>query len=125
MLSGYKVCFNIPGTIFKNSVCNIVSDHSSKASEVWGVLYRVNKAEFVRRMDFYEGVAHGEYQRETIEVTQLNGEKVTAFTYLNSKHAEEASPSLVYLNIMLRGATQGRIPEDYVRKLERWKNQAT
>ncbi len=121
-LSGYKVFFNIPGTIFKNSVCNIVHD---EASEVWGVLYRVKQTEFLKRMDFYEGVAHGEYDRKKVNVTLLNGEKVTAFTYFNKIHAEEAGPSLVYLDIMLRGAKQGKLPKEYFRMLEGWKKDAT
>lgn len=121
-LPGYKVCFNIPGTIFKNSVCNIVQDASS---EVWGILYRAGEREFIRRMDFYEGVAHGEYERQKVEVIQANGETISAFTYLNKIKANETAPSSLYLDIMLRGAKQGGLPKEYILRLEEWKNAAT
>ncbi len=121
-LPGYKICFNIPGTIFKNTVCNIICDESSV---VWGVLYCVKRKEFIKRMDFYEGVTHGEYYRQEVNVILQNGENVSTFVYLSEKLAKESMPSSTYLDIMLRGANQNMLPKEYIQMLEGWKLEAT
>lgn len=114
-IEGFRLAFNIPGTIFPNAVANLIEENNA---ETWGALYRVQKAEFIDRMDFYEGVHHGEYTRETARVFTSSGEAVDAFIYRNPGVAQEAAPSLGYLDIMLRGAKAVGLPKSYIEELK-------
>lgn len=114
-LPGYRQCFNISGTIYDGGVCNIVPGADD---EVWGVLYRVNEAEFCRRMDFYEGVGQGEYERCVVNVVLESGEQVPAYVYLSARPTSECAPARTYLNILLEGARQNGLPREYLRKME-------
>ena len=113
-LRGYELRFDIPGMIFEHAVGNIAAGDDS----VWGVLYEVNRRELETRMDFYEGVRVGEYQREKVTVL-FEGKKLEAQTYRNpSPSGGSGEPSELYLRRMLEGARQAKLPPAYVKTLQ-------
>lgn len=119
-LEGFRLAFDIQGTIFPSSVANLVE---SPGDHVWGALYRVHVGELRSRMDFYEGVGHGEYTRQKVEVVGPGGKPVQAFLYRSSREADEARPERVYLDIMLKGARALGLPDSYLAHLETYRPQ--
>ncbi len=114
-LAGYRFAFNKRGG-GSQVYANIVPDDSA---EVWGVVYLCNP-EAIRGMDRYEGVASGHYERISVMVEQVSGEKAEAITYVAGEDyvCEPSKPSIEYLGKITSGARHHQLPEEYVRMLE-------
>lgn len=115
-LTGYRLAFNKrsnDGT----SKANIVP---AAGATVWGVVYRCSHDD-LQKIDQYEGVEGGHYQRHAIRVQLDSGEERDAVTYVageRSLAAESLKPSTEYLEKILTGARQHRLPDDYIRSIE-------
>ncbi len=114
-LPGYRLAFNKKGTSGE-VYANIVPESTE---EVWGVIYRCNPDTF-RKMDCYEGVPAGHYHHRTVEVVTEGGEVLAAITYVAGRDhvCQESPPSDRYLNKILRGAKDHRLPANYIRSIE-------
>lgn len=95
--------------------CTIWKNESSE-HQVFGVLYLMNEAEKTQ-LDVEEGVGSG-YDRKTVEIMTAEG-RMTAHTYIASKSHHDAAlaPYQWYLDYVLMGAYEHRLPEYYISKI--------
>ncbi len=115
-LDGFELRFNLPVGPGERGVANL-----EPAAErcVWGALYLLTAAD-CERLDRSEGVPFGAYRRVTVEVRQEDGEHCTAFTYCSASTRTDRKPSARYLRLVVEGARQHGLPDEYVRWLERF-----
>lgn len=87
-------------------------------SVVWGAAYWCSR-QMMDALDKFEGVATGCYRRAAVEVEAENGERLQAIAYVGGKSfvAEEGLPSDAYLRLILTGAKEHNLPEEYQRFL--------
>lgn len=114
-LKGYELVFNNEGSLYDDAVANIKIGQN----EVWGILYKVKVEELQERMDFYEGVDENEYERISVIVEDLDRNKYEAQTYINQMDREATLPSLQYIDRILRGAKERKLPESYILGIEK------
>jgi gamma-glutamylcyclotransferase (GGCT)/AIG2-like uncharacterized protein YtfP len=82
---------------------------------VWGALYELPTLELLDRKEL-TGVA---YRRREVEV-DLDGEPATALVYeVIEKEPEEVAPTPEYAGLLLRGARERGLPDDWIEELER------
>jgi gamma-glutamylcyclotransferase (GGCT)/AIG2-like uncharacterized protein YtfP len=114
-LKGYRFAFNKRGGSGQ-IYANIVPDD---AAEVSGVVYLCNP-EAIRRMDQYEGVASGHYERIQVVVEKDTGETAQAITYVAGEDfvCEPGKPTDEYLGKIVSGARHHALPEEYVKMIE-------
>ena len=65
-------------------------------------------------LDRTEGVDRGLYRRIAIEVVTDEGERLAAFAYLGEARDPTRKPSARYLGLLLAGAREVALPDDYV-----------
>ena len=66
-----------------------------------------------------EGVSKGIYQPIEVEVTTPDGEKHKCRAYqLLINNAQDKRPSPQYLDVIIRGAKQNGLPQEYLEELE-------
>ena len=85
---------------------------------VRGVLWSTTD-EHIESLDGFEGLAKGNYVRETIEVETDDG-AVDALVYLACHH-EPGPPRVGYLETVLGGARAFGVPADYIAELAGWR----
>ena len=83
---------------------------------VWGALCEVDEA-CLAALDEYEGTPRA-YRRETVLVVDDGGVEREAFAYAANKTGDFA-PSRQYLGVIVRGAREHGLPEEYVQAIER------
>ncbi len=111
-LEGYAIDFTLWSDRRKGYVADIVE---SQGSHVWGVLYRVSAAQ-MNKLDKKEGVAKGYYKRHAVRVLTLNGlVDATAYIVVNRENARK--PSYEYMNLIIQGANEHCLPDEYVESL--------
>ena len=110
-LSDWKMAFN------KRS-----NDSSGKANlakspgEVtWGVLYEIRNSD-LGKLDKIEGG----YKRITVQVQQPAGTVVEAETYISEDLTNDPRPYNWYKELLLSGAREHNLPQDYIAYLERF-----
>lgn len=115
-LPGFRFEFNKRGD-GGQVYANIVPDDSS---EVWGVAYLCNP-KAIEKMDRFEGVASGNYERIPVTVESRLGEKVEAITYVAGEDfvCKSGKPSPEYLHKIVFGARHHSLPEEYVAQIEK------
>ena len=89
----------------------------ARGDAVWGVLYNVPPEEMAA-LDRKEGVAANVYQRKRVTVATAPGPRVRAVTYTVIDKEPGQTPSDYYLGLILSGAREWALPEEYVRVLE-------
>jgi len=113
-LKDYRFAFNnsIDGAIYANIV-------PSAGSLVWGVVYSCDREAMIE-LDHYEGVAEGYYRRKLVAVETVEGQRLEAETYVSGEKRPLADgiPELSYLNVVLSGAGEHRLPERYIAAIE-------
>ena len=87
---------------------------------VWGVLYQCD-AQFLRKMDTYEGVKEGDYLRMDLSVQCTSERDVNAISYTAGQNfiAGSLKPSREYLDRILRGARHHGLPAEYLTEIEK------
>ena len=113
-LDGFALRFNLPVGPGERGVANI---EPLSGARVWGAVYLLTAADCVR-LDRSEGVHFGTYRRIDVEVRREDGSSRTAFTYCSSRTRADRKPSARYLGLMVEGARQRGLPDEYVRWLE-------
>jgi len=111
---GYRMCFNMPGMNmcepwFANSV------KGSESDEIHGIALCMTE-ESCKKMDGQEGVGGGGYQKIVVDLETYDGRKIKSFMYFIEK-GEEGNPSARYLNILVKGAKEAGLKEDYITQL--------
>jgi len=90
-------------------VANIVEELDSK---VWGGLFEISDKD-LRSLDRCEGYPRV-YQRETLVIMGRDGKEYRAITYLR-KDKLAGKPSESYRKVILQGAKDCGLPEEYIR----------
>ncbi|MFQ5937954.1 MAG: gamma-glutamylcyclotransferase family protein [Acidiferrobacterales bacterium] len=114
-VKGYRLRFNLEGRPRgKAAPANISSDPDA---EVWGVLYRITRADLLH-LDYTEGVPGPRYWHLWVEAEDIDGERLSAVTYIAEGKETDDSPSQRYITMLREGARAHGLPERYLRFLD-------
>jgi len=109
-LRGYRLVYDGDGRGQEEIVANIVATGCAK-DIVWGGLYEISDRD-LERLDDYEEYPSS-YQRKEIEVEDEEGNAFRALCYLREGRKEE-KPSWEYREVVIEGARDCGLPEDYI-----------
>lgn len=107
-LKGYRFVYDGHSEYRKGAVANIVK---SKRGVVWGALYEITET-CLKKLDKYEEYPYS-YDRKKVEVFTEDGKKFVAQVYLR-KPRKPGTPSNEYRKIVLEGAKDCNLPENYI-----------
>jgi cation transport regulator ChaC len=113
-LDGHRLTFDLPVGPGERGVANLVAD---PAAATWGVCYLLD-ATACDRLDRTEGVHRGYYRRLEVSVVTDDGASLAAFAYQGSASVVGRKPSRRYLGLLLDGAREHGLPEEWIRYLE-------
>src|SRR4029453_13165375 len=113
-LNGYRLCFDIPVGPGERGVANICAEAGAR---ICGVLYQLTN-DAAGRLDRTEGVEQGVYRRIPVTVTVDGDQRIEAFAYQSTLTMDGRRPSARYIGLLLEGAREHRLPDEYVRYLE-------
>ena len=111
-LPGYRLAFTRYSTKRKGGVADVVPE---EGAVVWGALYDVDEA-CIAALDEFEGAPRA-YRRETLRVIDDSGEEREAIVYVANRTGV-FEPSAAYLELIVRGAREHGLPEEYIRSIE-------
>ncbi len=112
---GYRLRFNLEGRPRgKAAPANVAPDADA---EVWGVLYRITRKDLIH-LDSTEGVPGRRYRQLWVEAEDIDGNRVSAVTYIADGKETDGRPSLRYITLLREGARAHRLPEHYLRFLD-------
>ena len=112
VLRDYRLVFNQPGIPWlEPSFANI---EEAPGEYIEGVLYEISGAEMVR-LDISEG--NGAYDIITSKVEGEVSGPVTAHTFATKNVSHGLHPSLRYMTLLVDGAIEHGLSEDWVQKL--------
>ena len=116
LLRDYRLVFNkraSKGNVYANI-------QKAEGVTVWGVIYLCN-AEAMAKLDHYEGVKGGHYERQPVEVQLEDGSRQAAIAYVAcvEQIVSEGMPSAEYLGHILTGAAEHLLPDDYIQMVRR------
>ena len=112
---GYRLRFNLEGRPQgKAAPANLSADPNA---EVWGVLYRITRADLVR-LDSTEGVPGRRYRHLWVDAEDSSGDTVVAVTYVADGKDTDGNPSRRYITLLREGARAHGLPEHYLRFLD-------
>lgn len=86
----------------------------SPGAVVWGVLYKLAPLELAELDQ-----AEGGYQRVTLTALGEQGEPVEAEVYVSTTLTADSTPYDWYRDLIVQGALEHGLPEDYVERLTR------
>jgi cation transport regulator ChaC len=113
-LGDHRLTFDIPVGPGERGVANV---EPSLGARTWGGLYLLTPGD-CDRLDRTEGVHVGVYRRVPVDVAAGRGLRVRAFTYRSSLTAPGRKASPRYLGLLLDGAREHGLPDEWVRFLE-------
>ncbi|XP_068226953.1 gamma-glutamylcyclotransferase-like [Palaemon carinicauda] len=114
-LNDYRLDFNYFSQRWQGSAATIVED---PGNHLYGILWEIEN-EDMANLDMQEGVHQGIYKAVEVDVETLDGEKVKARSYQIIRPLEkDRRPSSVYMDVIIRGAKENGLPEDYIKYLE-------
>ncbi len=112
-LADHRLRFNIPVGPGERGVANVEPEDGAR---VCGVAYLLTP-DSCERLDRSEGVHVELYWRQPVELALADGERVAAFTYRSARTVAGRLPSPRYMGLLLDGAREQGLPEEYVRYL--------
>lgn len=83
---------------------------------VEGVLWEVGEQD-LKALDQYEGVPN-DYLRKTVTVERKDGQLCEAFAYLVARPGGYRPPSKRYIRLLVQGAEEHGLSDEYVMRLE-------
>jgi len=113
-LDGHRLAFDLPVGPGERGVANLVVD---PAAATWGVCYLLD-ASACEHLDRTEGVHRGYYRRLQVSVVTDDGTSLAAFAYQGNVSVAGRKPSQRYLGLLLDGAREHGLPEEWIRHLE-------
>jgi cation transport regulator ChaC len=113
VLHDFELRFDLPVGPGERGVANVAP---RLGDLVWGALYQLTQAD-ADRLDRTEGVHVGFYRRFAVEVRTAEGEVLSAFTYRSEAKRTERKPSSRYLGLLLAGARELGLPDEYIERL--------
>lgn len=122
ILKDYELCFNKmkTGSTHYEGFANIIP---KEGAVVEGVLYDVNN-DFLRVMDFYQGVKAKHYVKKTVTVQEslsgINHDDVVVYVADKKRVDDRCLPSRKYLDKVIKGAKENYFSEKTIENLEKW-----
>jgi cation transport regulator ChaC len=113
-LDGHRLVFTLPIGPGERGVANLVSEPGARTC---GVLHLLTPEE-LDRLDRTEGVHAGVYRRILVDVRGEDEARVSAYTYQSTWASPGRKPSARYLGLLLTGAREHGLPEEWLRYLE-------
>ena len=99
--------------------CGMATIEPHPEGQLFGVVFDLDERERPK-LDKAEGLGYG-YDRDDSFLVEMDGsESLRAFTYIaDAAHTDAAlRPYDWYLNLVLAGAQQNSLPDDYISKIE-------
>lgn len=121
LLRGHRLAFTRTSKSRFGGVADVVP---SVGDDVWGVVYVLDDPADIRSLDASEGYnpsrSKNAYLRQECEVVAKPGNQVlrVSIYVVSRKESPEPLPHLDYLRQIVKGATQWKLPENYIRKLQ-------
>ena len=112
-LKGHRFVYDGYSTTRQGAVANIIETKNNK-NLVYGGLFKINE-DNLAALDCYEGYHQGIYDKKEVEVYDLNEKKYRATTYFRIGK-KQGNPHNDYREIVLKGARDCGLPEDYINK---------
>jgi gamma-glutamylcyclotransferase len=110
-IEGYKYVYDGYSKNWKGAVANIISGNKDI---VWGGLFEIN-SDNLAALDCYENYPKT-YNRKMVKVTDINGKTVDAIIYVRSRPKDIGKPSEDYRSVVVTGARDCGITDDYIKK---------
>jgi len=113
---GWRLVLDKPPLVsVGHSFANVVPDDAATA---YGVIYEIS-TEDLAHVEYSEGVQIGNYCRADIEVEVLASpqESLRAVTLTSDKRGQGLQPSLRYMGLLIEGALEHALPEEWVTML--------
>jgi gamma-glutamylcyclotransferase len=111
-LENYEVIFNKKAR-GGSATANI---HPAQGKNVYGVLFRIAEPA-LRSLDRFQG-APQHYRRIEVNVTDSQGNRVAAQTYIATKVEKGLRPAGYYLQSILQAAEEHNLPAEYIEELK-------
>lgn len=114
VLNHYALVFNARGLpIIEPSFANIAL---RKNAQVWGVVYLIERADWLKII----ATEGNDYAEHEVKVETEAGDRITALTlYATENLVSNKKPSKRYYSIVLEGAIESQLPEDYICELKK------
>ena len=114
-ITGYRLRFNLEGRPRgKAAPANIWPDADQ---EVWGVLHKITRRDLLR-LDSTEGVPGRGYRPMWLNAYDMDGNPLTAITYVATGKEVDGRPSHRYISLLRDGAKSHGLPEHWLRFLD-------
>lgn len=109
-LENHRLAFTRESASWGHGVADIVP---ANGDHVWGVLYRIDQP-CLDALDIKESVGVG-YQRIEVKAQTTDDKIYNAISYeVIQKLTQEILPSRAYAETFIEGATEHRLPSDYI-----------
>ena len=110
-LDGFRLLFLRRSVRWKAGAADVVPDDGAAT---WGALYELS-ADDLEALDRKEFAPQGGYQRREVEVTTDDGSRHTAVTYeVVEKAPHELAPKQEYVDLLVKGAEERNLPQDWI-----------
>lgn len=109
-LLGFRLTFNRRSTVDGTAKANLVE---SPGDVVWGVLFEIDPEGWVTVDE-----AEGGYVRREVRVVDDEERSIAAQTYISTQLTDDPRPTESYRRLIVEGALEHGLPEDYVAALE-------
>ncbi len=116
-VKGYRLAFFEHAVVWDSAMETLFPD---PAAEVWGVLYELDQFEW-ETLDCFEDArmdGTGAYFHYPVTVTGVSHKLTTANVYLKARWGADGLPSTEYMQVILAGARQQGLPEEYIKQLQ-------
>jgi gamma-glutamylcyclotransferase (GGCT)/AIG2-like uncharacterized protein YtfP len=117
-LPGHKIGFYGYSVTWDGAVETVIPDTQS---EVWGLLYQLKTFDW-ERLDSCEDAkadGTGEYFHYPVQVLDKQQTIKEASIYKKARLGQAEQPSAEYVSIMIQGAKEQGLPEDYIAALQK------
>lgn len=115
VLNNHRIVFNRKGTYRSGGVASV---DECEGQRVYGVIWKIHSSEF---WDLDEKEDPKAYVRNKITVSTLSGEHYHCHIYRAIPQIGSFKPDKEYLKIMITGAKEANLPDDYIKYLESFK----
>ena len=112
-LPDHELVFSGNSRMWGGAIADI---RTAAAKNVEGVLWEITESER-KALDEYEGYPDL-YLRKEVQVRTSTGKVVTAFAYVMANPGREAAPSKPYKRLLISGAEEHGLSEQYIAFLE-------
>lgn len=111
-LDGWRLDFNLYGKSWHGAAATIIPDDDS---HIWGVVWELDKSD-MPNLDKQE---YG-YDSLTVSAYGHDGTKYECRSYVvNLPLQGDRRPSTIYKNVIIKGAVEHELPEDYIAQLKK------